>query len=61
MFLEIGALKGDKLHPRLNIRGTPLAKKYREGKMKRTLEKELKEPEISVGEPVKWMRLLRAV
>ena len=30
---------------RLNIDARPIAKKYREGKMKRTLERELKVPE----------------
>jgi hypothetical protein len=33
---------GDKLHLRLNIREIPIAYKYREGKMKRTLRRELK-------------------
>ena len=31
---------GGKLHPRLNISKRPIAKKYREGKMKRTLKRE---------------------
>ena len=31
---------------RLNIDARPIAKKYREGKVKRTLERELKVPEI---------------
>ena len=34
-------------HPKLNIALRPIAKKYREGKMKRTLERELKVPEIA--------------
>ena len=34
-------------HPKLNIVLRPIAKKYREGKMKRTLERELKVPEIA--------------
>ena len=41
---------GDKIHPKLNIGGTPIANKYREGKMKRTLERELKVPEIAERE-----------
>ena len=35
---------------RLNIDARPIAKKYREGKMKRTLERELKVPEIAKRE-----------
>jgi hypothetical protein len=31
----------------LNIDGRPIANKYREGKMKRTLKRELKVPEIA--------------
>ena len=34
---------GDKLLPRLNIDGNPIANKYCEGKTKRTLKKELKD------------------
>ena len=34
---------GDKLLPRLNIDEKPIANKYREGKMKRTLKKGLKD------------------
>ena len=33
-------------HPRLNIHRKPIANKYREGKMKRTLKREFKEFEI---------------
>jgi len=33
---------GGKFHPKLNIRGKPIAHKYREGKVKRTLKRELK-------------------
>ena len=33
---------GGKLHLRLNIDERPIANKYREGKMKRTLKRELK-------------------
>ena len=38
---------GGKCHPMLNINGRPIANKYREGKMKRTLKRELKVPEIA--------------
>ena len=31
---------GGKFHPRLNISKRPIANKYREGKMKRTLKRE---------------------
>ena len=37
--------KGDSIHQSLNITGKPIAKKYCEGKLKRTLEKEWKELE----------------
>lgn len=43
---------GDKFHPRLNINRIPIANKYRKGKMKRTLERELKVPEIAKREAV---------
>ncbi len=33
---------GGKFHLKLNIGGTPIAHKYREGKMQRTLKRELK-------------------
>jgi hypothetical protein len=36
----------DKFHIKLNIDARPIANKYREGKMKRTLERGLKVPEI---------------
>ena len=35
---------------KLNIDSRPIAKKYREGKVKRTLKRELKVPEIAEGE-----------
>ena len=38
--------KGGKFHLKLNIGERPIAKKYREGKMKRTLKRELKVREI---------------
>ena len=34
---------GDRLPPRLNIYGKPIANKYCEGKMKRTLKRELED------------------
>ena len=37
---------GGKFHLKLNIGGRPIANKYREGKMKSTLERELKVREI---------------
>ena len=41
---------GGKFHPRLNIDSRPIANKYREGKVKRTLKRELKVLEIAEGE-----------
>lgn len=38
---------GGNFHPKLNIDEKPIANKYREGKMKRTLKRELKVPEIT--------------
>ena len=35
-----------KFHLKLNIGARPIANKYREGSVKRTLERELKVPEI---------------
>ena len=50
---------GGKFHPKLNIGSRPIANKYHEGKMKRTLERELKVPEIAEreanGTSVAWM------
>ncbi len=40
------ALMGGKSHPKLNTGERPIANKYCEGKMKRTLKRELKVPEI---------------
>ncbi len=45
-----GAQWGGKLHPELIKRLRPIDDKYCEGKMKRTLERELKVPEVTVGE-----------
>ena len=41
---------GGKFHLRLNTGERPIANKYREGKMKRTLKRELKVLEIVEGE-----------
>ena len=43
---------GGKLHLKLNNGERPIAKKYREGKMKRTLKRELKVLEIVKREAV---------
>ena len=43
---------GGKFHLKLNIGERPIANKYREGKMKRTLKRELKVPEIAEMEPM---------
>ena len=41
---------GGKFHPKLNTCGRPIANKYREGKMKRTLKRESKVLEIAENE-----------
>ena len=41
---------GGSIHLKLNIGLRPIANKYREGKMKRTLERELEVPEIAKRE-----------
>ena len=38
---------GGKFHLKLNTGGRPIANKYREGKMKRTLKRGLKVPELA--------------
>ena len=45
---------GGKSHLKLNIGKRPIANKYREGKMKRTLKRELKVLEIVNREPLKF-------
>ena len=40
--LETAVLMGGKFHPKLNKGERPIANKYCEGKMKRTLKRELK-------------------
>jgi hypothetical protein len=44
---------GGKFHLKLNIDRRPIANKYREGKMKRTLKRELKVREIAKRETIK--------
>ena len=41
---------GGKFHPKLNLHSRLIENKYREGKVKRTLKRELKVPEISGSE-----------
>ena len=41
---------GGKLHLKLNIGSRPIVNKYHEGKVKRTLERELKVPELAERE-----------
>ena len=41
---------GGKVHLKLNIGSRPIANKYHEGKVKRTLKRELKVPEIAERE-----------
>ena len=43
---------GGNFHLKLNIDLRPIANKYREEKMKRTLERELKVPEVAEREAV---------
>ena len=43
---------GGRLRPRLNTGERPIANKYREGKMKRTLKRELKVLEIVKREAI---------
>ena len=49
---------GGNVLPKLNIDSRPIAKKYREGKVKRTLKRELKVPELAErkadGTSVAW-------
>ena len=59
-FLGTGALTGGRFHLRLNINTRPIVNKYREGKVKRTLKRGLKEPEVVKGEAdtvVDWILL----
>ena len=48
---------GGKFHLKLNIGERPIANKYREGKMKRTLKRELKVREIVERETIEVSRV----
>ena len=48
--LEVERKMGGNFLLKLNIDSRPIANKYREGKVKRTLERELKVPEIAKKE-----------
>ena len=50
---------GGKFHLKLNIGSRPIANKYHEGKVKRTLKRELKVPEIAEREANETSFLLR--
>ena len=50
---------GGKFHLKLNTGERPIANKYREGKMKRTLKRELKVPEIASMESIETGDLWR--
>ena len=50
---------GGKSHLRLNTGERPIANKYREGKMKRTLKRGLKVPEIAGREADKTVHVFR--
>lgn len=50
---------GGRLHLKLNIGERPIANKYREGKMKSTLERELKVREIVEREALEVSHALR--
>ena len=55
---ELERKMGGKFHLKLNMGSKPIANKYHEGKMKRTLKRELKVPEIAErkadGTSVAW-------
>ena len=60
--LELERQVGGKFHLKLNIDPRPIVNKYCEGKVKRTLKRELKVPEI-VGEEanrasLRWRRMV---
>ena len=50
---------GGKFHPKLNTHTRPIANKYREGKVKRTLKRGLKVLEIVKGEAKAIARTIR--
>jgi hypothetical protein len=52
---------GGKLHLRLNIGERPIANKYREGKMKRSLKRESKVLEIAKREANKPNHFVRCI
>ncbi len=52
---------GGNFHLKLNIDPRPIANKYREGKVKRTLKRELKVPEIAGGEAIETSELNKTV
>jgi hypothetical protein len=52
---------GGKFHLKLNIDARPIANKYREGKMKRTLKRELKVPEIAKREALETSHYLCSI
>lgn len=53
-FLGIGAQRGGRFYPKLNKCLDSIANKYHEGKMKRTLRRELKLPEIAENRVDGW-------
>ena len=55
------ALKGGRSHPKLNISGRPIAKKYCEGKVKRTLKRRSKVLEIVKREAYRISDQRRAI
>ena len=57
--LEVVCKMGGNFLLKLNIGLRPIANKYREGKMKRTLERELKVPEIAKREANETSSFLR--
>ena len=53
--------KGGKFHLKLNIGTRPIANKYREGKMKSTLKRELKVRETVKREAIEVSSVLRMI
>ena len=49
---------GGKFHLKLNIDERPIANKYREGKMKRTLKRELKVRETAKRETIRTSKIV---
>ena len=48
----MGRKSGGKFHLKLNMGSRPIANKYHEGKVKRTLKRELNVPEIVVNQAI---------